>query len=119
MATSGLETATSVQPTFVVLGKLDSDELGAEYAAGRARFASRISRLFGAELVALTIVRWVHGPSGEGMTFQQFQQVHRPSEPIYACPNCGSDAAVVERLRPADFIEQGGRLELVGELTLT
>ena len=35
MVTFGLEAASSVEPAFVVLGRLDEDELRAGYASGR------------------------------------------------------------------------------------
>lgn len=116
--TFGLEAATSVEPPFVVLGELNEDELSAGYSPGRELFAKRMGRLFGALLTALEVARWVEGPSGEGMTFQQFRQVYRPSEPIYRCPKCGEEATVRAKRTPAGFVSEGGRLELSDGLSL-
>jgi hypothetical protein len=52
------------------------------------------------------------------MTLQQFRQVYRPAEPIYHCPKCGGEAAVALRQTPADFVAQGGRLELTEGMAL-
>lgn len=118
LVTFGLAAATSVEPPFVVLGELNEDELGAGHSRGRELFAERVGRLFGIVLTALKVARWVEGPSGEGMTFQQFQQVYRPSEPVYRCPKCGEEAAVKARRTPNGFIAEGGKLELSDGLSL-
>ena len=118
VVTFGLEAATSVEPPFVVLGRLNDDEIRAGPSDGRERFANRMGQLLGAHLVALSVAHWPKGGSSEGMTFQQFRQVYRPPEPVYHCPNCGGDAEVTARLSPADFVTQGGRLELTEDLAL-
>lgn len=104
MVTAGLEAATSVEPPFVVLGQLNADELNAEYADGRERFSNRMSERLGQHLVVLSVARWTPAPSAKNMTFQQFQQAYRLSEPIYFCRevrgrSCGGDPPTPGRLR--------------------
>lgn len=118
MATSGLESATSVEPPFVVLGQMTEEENRAPYDDGRRRFAERLSRRIGASLVPLSIARWTEAASGAGLAFEAFRRIHRAAEPIYSCPLCGAEAAVVLRESPADFIARGGRLDLTDDLTL-
>ncbi|MNY10492.1 hypothetical protein D3C86_1434760 [compost metagenome] len=118
MVTAELEAATSVEPPFVVLGQLNADELNAKYADGRERFSNRMSERLGQHLVVLSVARWTPAPSAKNMTFQQFQQAYRPSEPIYFCPKCGGEAAVATRQLPADFVAGGGRLELTEGIAL-
>ena len=118
MTTFVLEAASSVEPAFVALGKLDEDELRAGYASGRERFASRMSQLLGAHLFAPSVARWDESPPSKELTFQQFRQVFRPSEPVYFCPKCGGEAEVTVTKSPADFLAEGGSLELIGDLVL-
>lgn len=118
MVTFGLEAVSCLEPAGVVLGALDQDELRVGADRGREHFASRMSELLGTNLVALSVLRWLKVPSGAGTSFQQFRQAYRPPQPIYCCPKCGGEAQVAGVEKPADFIAQGGRLELTGDLTL-
>jgi hypothetical protein len=118
MVTIGLESVSCLDPAGVVLGTLDQDELRVGVDQGREHFANRMSQLLGTNLVALSVRHWIKEPSGAGMSFQQARRVYRPPQPIYSCPKCFGEAQVASTHEPADFIAQGGRLELTGDLTL-
>ncbi|MDH7973416.1 hypothetical protein QH494_14595 [Sphingomonas sp. AR_OL41] len=118
MATAGLETATSLEPTSVALGELTADEFRAGYESGRTLFAERISRQYGADFVALSVPRWVQGPSGEGLSLEEFRKIFKPASPVYDCPRCGGEAPVISQQSPAEFLETGGQLLVASSIAL-
>jgi len=118
MATDGLEGATSFEPPSVALGELTAGEWREGYEAGRALFAKRVSLEQGAEFVALSVARWIEGPSGNGLSFQEFQKIYRPNAPVYRCPLCGGEAPVIARQSPSEFLGAGGRLIVADNLAL-
>ncbi|RXS95035.1 hypothetical protein [Silvibacterium dinghuense] len=119
MATDGFVAATSMDTDAVALGVATVEEYRAGYSSGQHLFAARVRQKLDLNMVAIDFVRYEdHRPSSPGRSFQLFQESYRPPEAIYACPICGGDAHVEQKLTPEVFRDAGGQLILVDGLTL-
>ncbi|MGE0480026.1 MAG: hypothetical protein AB7Q17_06090 [Phycisphaerae bacterium] len=101
-----------------MIGELSADEWR-DNAAGHERFAQRISRERQADFRAVLLLRMEGGkPAAAGASFQEFCRTSVPPQPLYSCPQCGGEGAIVSRQRVADFANGGGTVLAMGELTL-
>jgi hypothetical protein len=120
MATWGLASATSSSGDVLVVGEMTADEYGVGYAAGFDRFAERVTRQQGSVFKAAHLLRSeVDQSVAQGSDFSEFRRSYFAPTLIFGCLACGGDARVVGRESGQDFQHHGGKLTVLGELTIS
>ena len=119
MATAGLGSATAAQENAVAIGEMLVDELN-DRASGLARFAERIGREAGGEFRAVVLLRAeVTSPTPPPVSnFREFRETYQPPTLIFGCPTCSRDAMITKSSSVDDYASDGGRLIVVGDLTI-
>lgn len=119
MATGGLGSATSVDNSTVAIGEMSADEWN-DQSSGLARFAQRIGEAEGSDFEAVPLLRAEAAPSSSAaVSFAQFRQTHQAPTLIFRCPRCSGQAIVTKTSIVGDYVSAGGRVVVVGELTVT
>lgn len=115
MVTAGWISLTSTERTEIVVTQLTAEEYGVKakdptrYLQAEQRVNSALKRV---DLRCIWLVRAEQvGPSGKGLSFQEFRKVYRPPKLLYRdIFSSTSLAEVVNRATRAEFERDGGKL---------
>ena len=118
--TAGLGSAGRCGKDELVIAAMLPEEWNRYDTYGRERFEARIAELLNRpDLRVAKLLRIERqGPSGKGMSFQDFMKVSKPPLLIYSCACCANgEAKSIEEMEPDTFLARGGKIEFVGDLS--
>jgi hypothetical protein len=122
MATNGLCSLTAVGVDEVVIGELNGDEWKLGFTGAVAAFKARVSAaLARGDLRDVPLVG-TEAESGEPnctRSFVIFRRLYAKPRALYGCAVCDEGEAIeVAPMEPGAFSRGGGKLTVIGDLTL-
>jgi hypothetical protein len=116
MVTADLGSLSSIISAEVVLAELKTGET---FNQPSDMFESRINKLLERDDLRFVHLRRIDQEDiPAGLSFQEYKKVYSPARLVFACPRCGADCFAIRNESPKAFEQRGGKLKLIGDLTL-